>query len=115
MSMLDKGGCTPEVQGKGPSPVQLHLGNHMVDMPSQEFVHQHASLVHVACKPRILPQGQLTLCLLPCSASGCRLQIVMVSVLLEQKCGNVTACRESKMSTWMPLTRSRGHVCKILR
>ena len=67
------------MQGEGPSPVQLHLGDDMVDMPSQQLIHQHASLIHVTCKPRILPQGQLPLCLFPCSAPGCRLQATLAS------------------------------------
>ena len=76
--------CIPEVQRNCPPPVQLHLGHHMVDMPSKKLIHKHAACVHVAGKPCVLPESQLLADFLPSIARSGRLQ----STFLTQRCAS---------------------------
>ena len=63
------------MEGKGPPPVQLHLGDHMVDVPGKQLIDEHPARVHVAAKARVLPQGQLLRHFLSCNAPSSRLRM----------------------------------------
>ena len=53
--------CSPEMQAKGAPPIESHFWNDVLNLTSQQLVHQSATWINVLFKAMLLPDSQLLL------------------------------------------------------